>query len=109
MILSGIIASIGLMLLSTAIGVYLLILGLGMLGGLCAVVNAVTWPRYYGRLHLGAITGKIMSLLVIASAIAPSLFSYCYTIFGSYSYMSYMTLTFLAFLVLASFRVKNPQ
>ena len=109
MILSGIIASIGLLLLSTTIGVYLLILGLGILGGLCAVVNAVTWPRYYGRLHLGAITGKIMSLLVIASAIAPSLFSYCYTTFGSYSYISYITLAFLAFLILASFKVKNPQ
>lgn len=109
MILSGIIASVGLLLLSTTLGVYLLILGLGLLGGLFAVVNAVTWPRYYGRLHLGAITGKTMSLLVIASAIAPSLFSYCYTTFGSYSYMSYLTLVFLAFLCIASFKVKNPQ
>ena len=109
MILSGIMASIGLLLLANPIGVYLLISGLGILGGLFAVVNAVTWPRYYGRKHLGAITGKIMSFLVIASAIAPSLFSYCYTNLGSYSYMSYMTLTFLAFLFIASLSVKNPQ
>lgn len=109
MILSGIIASVGLLLLSKPLGVYLLISGLGILGGLFAVVNAVTWPRYYGRLHLGAITGKVMSLLVIASAIAPSLFSYCYTTLGSYSYMSYITLAFLVFLFIASFRVKNPQ
>jgi len=109
MIFSGIIASVGLLLLENPIGVYLLISGFGILGGLFAVVNAVTWPRYYGRLYLGAITGKIMSLLVIASAIAPSLFSYCYTTFGSYSYMSYVTLTFLVFLIVVSAKVKNPQ
>ena len=109
MILSGVIASVGLLLLANKIGVYLLITGLGILSGLFAVVNAVTWPRYYGRLYLGAITGKVMSLLVIASAIAPSLFSYCYSTFGSYSYMSYMTLTFLIFLIIAAFKVKNPQ
>lgn len=109
MILSGIIASVGFLLLANPIGIYLLISGLGVLGGLFAVVNAVTWPRYYGRLFLGAITGKVMSLLVIASAIAPSLFSYCYTILGSYSYMSYLTLTFLLLLIIASFKVKNPQ
>ena len=109
MIFSGIIASIGLLLLSKPIGIYLLITGLGVLGGLFSVVNAVTWPRYYGRKYLGSITGKVMSFLVIASAIAPSLFSYCYTIFGSYSYMSYITLGFLVFLIIAAFKVENPQ
>ncbi len=109
MLASGVLASVGLLYLSNPIGVYALIAGLGVFGGLFAVVNAVTWPRYYGRLHLGAITGKVMSFLVIASAIAPSLFSYCFTTFGSYSYISYITLTFLAFLIIGSLKVKNPQ
>lgn len=109
MLLSGLMASFGLLFLSEKIGVYLLIGGLGTFAGLFAVVNAVTWPRYFGRKHLGAITGKIMSFLVIASAIAPSLFSYCYTTFGSYSYISYLTLLFLTFLIIGSFKVKNTQ
>ena len=109
MLASGVLASLGLMFLSSTIGVYLLITGLGILGGLFAVVNAVTWPRYYGRKYLGAITGKVMSFLVIASAIAPSLFSYCFTSFDSYSYISYITLGFLLFLILGSIKVKNPQ
>jgi MFS transporter, OFA family, oxalate/formate antiporter len=109
MIFSGVIASVGLMLLAKPIGIYLLISGLGILGGLFSVVNAVTWPRYYGRKYLGAITGKVMSFLVIASAIAPSMFSYCFTTFGSYSYISYITLGFLVFLIIAAFKVKNPQ
>lgn len=109
MLLSGVLASLGLYFLGNSFGIYLLIVGLGVFGGLFAVVNAVTWPRYFGRQHLGAITGKIMSFLVIASAIAPSLFSYCYTVLGSYSNISYLTGGFLLFLSLASTKVKNPQ
>lgn len=108
MLLSGIVASLGLFLLNTVLGVYLLIIGLGVLGGMFSVVNAVTWPRYYGRKYLGSITGKIMSFLVIASAIAPSLFSYCFTTFGSYSYISYITLVFLIVLTIGSLNVKKP-
>ena len=109
MLSSGILASLGLLFLSDSLGIYLLVIGLGVMGGLFAVINAVTWPRFYGRKYLGSITGKIMSLLVIASAIAPSLFSYSYTALGSYSYISYMTLPFLLFLILGSIQVKNPQ
>ncbi len=109
MLASGVLASLGLLFLSHTIGVYMLMTGLGVFGGLFAVVNAVTWPRFFGRKHLGAITGKVMSFLVIGSAIAPSLFSYCYTNLGSYSYISYFTLAFLSFLIIGSFKVKNPQ
>lgn len=109
MLISGLLASLGLLFLANPLGIYLLIIGLGVFGGLFAVVNAVTWPKYYGRKHLGAITGKVMSFLVIASAIAPSLFSYCYTKFGSYGNISYLTLVFLIFLILGSLKVKNPQ
>lgn len=109
MLASGVVASLGLLLLSSPIGVYLLVGGLGTMGGLFAVINAVTWPRFYGRKYLGSITGKVMSFLVIASAVAPSLFSYCYTTLGSYRYISYVALAFLLFLIIGSFRVKNPQ
>jgi len=109
MLASGIMASIGLIYLSSLAGVYLLIASLGIMGGLFGVVHAVTWPRYYGRKFLGAITGKVMSFLVIASAIAPSLFSYSYTKLGSYSYIGYLNLVFLAFLLLGSFKVKSTS
>ncbi|WP_159023342.1 nitrate/nitrite transporter [Formosa sp. L2A11] len=109
MLSGGVLASLGLLFLASPMGVYALVAGLGIMSGLFAVINAVTWPRYYGRLHLGAITGKVMSFLVIGSAIAPSLFSYCFTTFGSYTYISYMALTFLLFLIIGSVVVKNPQ
>ena len=105
MIFGGILASFGLLFLSSTFGIYILISGLGLLGGLFSVVNAVTWPKYFGRKYLGSITGKVMSFLVIASAIAPSLFSYCYSTFNSYSYISYLAMSFLVFLLIGSFKV----
>lgn len=109
MLCSGVLASYGLLTLGNSSGYYFLIIGLGIYSGLFAVVNAVTWPRYFGRKFLGAITGKVMSFMVIASAIAPSLFSYCFSTFGSYKYISYLLLPFLVFLLLGAIRVKNPQ
>ncbi|MFK8061343.1 MAG: nitrate/nitrite transporter [Polaribacter sp.] len=109
MIFSGFLATYGLLTLSNSYGIYFLIVGLGMYSGLFAVVNAVTWPRYFGRKFLGEITGKIASFLVVASAIAPSLFSYCFTTFGSYKFISYLLLPFLIFMFFATFKVKNPQ
>ena len=108
MITSGFLVSYGILTLNTTSGFYFLLIGLGVYTGLFSVVNAVTWPRYYGRKFLGAISGKIMSFLVIASAIAPSLFSYCYTTFGSYTYISYLLLPFLLFLFIGSLKVKKP-
>lgn len=109
MIFSAVLASLGLLFLTNSVGIYLLVSGLGIMLGLYAVINAVTWPRFYGRKYLGSITGKVMSFLVIASAIAPSLFSYSYSLLGSYSYISYITLIFLFFLIIGSIKVKNPQ
>lgn len=109
MILGGIMASVGFLFLSTAFGVPLLIGGFGILGGFFAVLNAIVWPRFYGRTHLGAITGKVMSFLILASALAPSIFSLCFSTFGSYRLMGYLGLIFLIFLALGSIKANNPQ
>ena len=46
MLFSGVLASLGLLFLSESIGIYMLVTGLGVMGGLFAVINAVTWPRF---------------------------------------------------------------
>ncbi|MBC6998086.1 MFS transporter [Cytophaga sp. FL35] len=109
MILGGIMASVGFLFLSTAFGVPLLIGGFGILGGFFAVLNAIVWPRFYGRTHLGAITGKVMSFLILGSALAPSIFSFCFSTFGSYRLMGYFGLAFLLFLAIGSVKADNPQ
>ena len=109
MIIGGILASTGFLLLSSPVGIPLLIGGFGIMGGFFAVLNAIVWPRFYGRMHLGAITGKVMSFLILASALAPPIFSFCFTTFGSYRLLGYLGLAFLLFLALASARANNPQ
>ena len=109
MIFGGTLASLGLLLLHTTMGTPLLIAGIGSLGGFFAVLNAIAWPRFYGRTHLGAITGRVMSFLILASALAPSIFSLCFTTFGSYHFLGYLVLSFLLFLIIGSIRANNPQ
>lgn len=109
MLFGGIMASLGLLLLSSPVGIYFLIAGIGILGGFFAVLNAIAWPRFYGRDHLGSITGKIMGLIVFASALAPSVFSLCFSTFDSYGLLGYLALAFLLFLVVGSIKADNPQ
>lgn len=109
MLFGGFCASVGFLLLSQKIGIPILIVGFGIMGGFFAVLNAVAWPRFYGRLHLGAITGKVMSFLVLASALAPPIFSLCLSAFGSYRLIGYLGLTYILFLILGSAKSNNPQ
>ncbi len=109
MIFGGIIASIGFLYLPTPFGIPLLIAGFGIMGGFFAVLNAIVWPRFYGRNNLGAITGKIMGLLILASALAPPIFSLCFSTFGSYKLLGYLGLAFLLFLMVGSVKANNPQ
>ena len=109
MLCGGFLASLGFLFLSTSFGVPMLIAGFGILGGFFAVLNAVAWPRFFGRMHLGSITGKIMSFLILASALAPSIFSLCLSTFGSYELVGYLGLGFLLFLAIGSVKADNPQ
>lgn len=109
MLFGGFLASLGFLFLSTSAGVPMLVAGFGILGGFFAVLNAVAWPRFFGRKHLGSITGKIMSFLILASALAPSIFSLCLSTFGSYRMVGYLGLGFLLFLSIAATKANNPQ
>lgn len=109
MLCGGILASAGFVFLSTPFGIPMLIIGFGVLSGFYAVLNAVAWPRFFGRTHLGSITGKIMSFIILASALAPSVFSLCLSTFGSYRMVGYLGLAFLVFLISGSIKANNPQ
>lgn len=109
MLVGGILASMGLLFLSFPLGIYLVIGGFGVMGGFFAVLNAIAWPRFYGRTHLGAITGRVMSFLILSSALAPSIFSYCFTTFGTYNILGYLGLAFLLFLAIGGIKADNPQ
>jgi cyanate permease len=63
------------------------------------VINTVTWPRFFGTKHLGAISGYAMSWTVIASAAGPYLFSLSLKFTGSYK-ASIIVLIGIAFILL---------
>ena len=68
----------------------LLIAGLGLGGGIFGVLNSVTWPKLYGREHLGAISGMAMSFIVAGSALGPWSFSMLEKIWGHYRHTGWM-------------------
>lgn len=63
---------------------WVMIAGMGLAGGVWNVLNTVTWPRLFGREHLGEIAGSVMSFVVAGSALGPFLFSLLKSESGSY-------------------------
>ncbi|MDJ0706219.1 MAG: MFS transporter [Leptolyngbyaceae cyanobacterium MO_188.B28] len=85
------------------------ILALGVSGGCFGTLATVTLPRYFGRAHLGAISGVQMMSMVIASALGPSLLAVFKDQLGSYKPGLYLCCSFpliISFLLLMS---RNPQ
>lgn len=95
--------------LDASLGWALTIAGLGVSGGCFGTLATATLPRFFGRSHLGAISGAQMTSMVVASALGPSVLAAVQQQFGSYRFGLYgfglLTLP-LAALVL---RVRNPQ
>ncbi|MRT93619.1 nitrate/nitrite transporter [Ancylomarina sp. 16SWW S1-10-2] len=108
--LSGCLLScIGLTFLSHWSGYYIMIVGNGTMGGLFSVLAAITWPRFFGRKHLGAISGLAMSLMVFGSAMAPLFFSRIFTLTGSYQLAGIIGIVLVIILLLFSLKLHNPQ
>ena len=74
----------GVMLLATPVGYYMIILGNGIAGAVFGLLSTITWPRLFGRTHLGAISGFHMSWVVAFSALGPFLFGLSLKYLDSY-------------------------
>lgn len=57
----------------------------GTVGGLQLIVGSVVWAKYFGRQHLGAITGVVSTILVASSALGPMPFGIARDLMGSYT------------------------
>ncbi|MHC5082934.1 MAG: MFS transporter [Planctomycetota bacterium] len=99
----------GMMFLNTTLGWWTTTVFIGLTGGLWGVLFNVTFPRFFGRDHLGAISGLNMSIQVIASAIGPWLFSVIKTGLGSYRIAAMLMLILPAIVLILSFLAGNPQ
>ena len=87
----------------------MLVIGSGVMTGLYGVVTAVTWPRLFGKLHLGAISGFCMTIIVFGSALGPMLFSLSKSQTGDYVLAAWITLGMFAVLTVLTAFVENPQ
>jgi len=88
---------------------WLIVAGNGVCGGLFGLLFQITWPRFFGRLHLGAISGMNMSLVVFASALGPVAFGQAFERTGSYAWAGWPTLGVAVVLAVCAFRARDPQ
>lgn len=57
---------------------------LGICTGLQATISNVIWAKYFGRLHLGSISGMASTLLVASSALGPMPMGIARDLLGNY-------------------------
>ncbi len=92
-----------------ATGRHLMIAGFGISTGFFNLLTTVTWPRFFGRAHLGAISGVHMSLMVFASAIGPVLFATMNDWTGNFQLVALGCAALPVAILFGSFVVRNPQ
>ncbi len=95
--------------LNTPLGYAIAVFGYGASGGHFGTLVTVVWPRFYGRLHLGAISGLNMSIMVFASAIGPIFFSVIQSYTHSYREAIAMSAILPVCLLVISVKADNPQ
>ncbi|WP_372650987.1 nitrate/nitrite transporter [Draconibacterium sp.] len=109
MLAGMVVALIALANINTGFYYYTFIIGSAIPSGMYNVLLSVTWPRFYGREHLGKITGFVMAIIVFFSALGPIFFSLSHSHLGSYSYAIYALLAIILVISAISFKAHNPQ
>ncbi|MEO1683495.1 MAG: MFS transporter [Cyanobacteria bacterium J06631_12] len=84
------------------------VVGLGISGGCFGTLTTVVLPRFFGRAHLGAISGIQMMAIVIASALGPSLLANSKSLTGSYVSGLYACCLFAPAVVILMIFVRSP-
>lgn len=84
------------------------IAGHGLMQGMFGVLSNVTWPRFYGRRHLGAIAGFASSVTVLGTALGPALFSLLRDLRGSYASAAQLTGIAAIILIVLAVRADRP-
>ncbi len=85
----------------------IVIICFGIQGGVWGCLSLVTWPRFYGRMHLGAISGLFMSCQVFASAIGPTVFGTSEYLTGNYNNAAWVAVVLNILLLIGSFKAKS--
>lgn len=110
---------LGFMMVAQAVGLYgaadlqgrfwWAAIGLGLAGGIFAPLSTLAFPRFFGRRHLGAITGVEMMSLVVGSAVGPALFATIREGTGSYQGALYGCLALPALVLVLTVLYRDPS
>ncbi len=106
--LGAVLIGFGLLNLGSTLGLITTIIGLGFAQGMMGITSNITWPRFFGLKHLGAVSGFALAWSVAGSAIGPYFFSLSLDITGSYSFAAFITLIIGAILSVGTFFVRRP-
>jgi OFA family oxalate/formate antiporter-like MFS transporter len=103
------VAAVGLLSLNLPGGVPAYVIGNGIASGGFVCLSGIFLPRFFGRRHLGAISGANMACMVIASGLGPLLFGGCVYATGSYRTILLLSMLIPALLALLTLKADNPQ
>jgi cyanate permease len=81
---------------------------LGATGSLQLTVNGVVWARYYGRRHLGSVSGLAMSIIIAGSALGPLPLGMARDLMGSYRPMLTASAILPLVLAVVTLRARRP-
>ncbi|WP_052131590.1 MFS transporter [Planococcus sp. CAU13] len=76
--------------------------------GMERIVMTVVWPDYFGRKHIGSISGISMAVVVIGSALGPLPLGVAFDVFGGYQQILWALLLFPVIGMAAAFMANPP-
>jgi MFS family permease len=82
------IMAVGMMLLASGMTLWTAHIAAALIGGgqgLMGVVGNSLWPRYFGRMHLGAIRSSVWTAAIASCAIGPFVMGVVFDLTGSYT------------------------
>lgn len=98
----------GMSCFGTPMGYWLAVTGIGVSGGFFGPLSTVAMPHYFGLKHLGAISGKMTSGMVISSGLGPLLMAWSLKYFLSYKHAFYLCMVFPAIVFVISLKANRP-
>ncbi|MBD3317761.1 MAG: MFS transporter [Chitinivibrionales bacterium] len=108
LLLGVLLMCVGVYTLGAGWGRYVIIVGNGLASGLFGNLTAVAWPRFFGRTHLGAISGINMAFLVFSSAVGPPLFAWSYSLTQTYEWAVFICASLAILFMALSVRAGKP-
>ena len=99
--------AMGVIMLNTQFVELLLITGLGGMSATYIITTCTVWPKVFGTLHLGKITGQATQYILVFSGISPFCYAIVKSVSGSFQTMGYVMIILFFILAILILRDKS--